>query len=94
MTAVPRGTAVTASKKSSPKIAFADFVWHFTVGKPWDSTTIIAKKTLFGVHAQVSYIYMYIHIYIYIYIAKISTVLWVYVFFVFGKSISPGSEPT
>ena len=27
-----------------------------------DSTTIIDKKTLFGVHAQVSYIYIYIYI--------------------------------
>ena len=55
MTAVPRGTAVTVLKKRPPQIAFAHFVWHFIVGKLWDSITIIAKKTLFGVHAQVSY---------------------------------------
>ena len=35
-------------------LAFAQFVWHFIVGEPWDSITPIAKKTLFGVHAQVS----------------------------------------
>ena len=54
VTAIPRGTAVTAPKKRPPKIAFAHFVWHFIVGKPWDSTTIIAKKPCFGIHAQVS----------------------------------------
>ena len=30
-----------------------------------DSTPIIDKKTLFGVHAQVSYIYIYIYMYVY-----------------------------
>ena len=31
-----------------PKIACAHFVWHFIVGKAWDSTTIIAKKLCLG----------------------------------------------
>ena len=48
MTAVPRGTVVRVPKKRPPKIAFAHFVWHFIVGKPWDSTTIIAKKLCLG----------------------------------------------
>ena len=34
--------------KRTTQIALAHFVWHFIVGKPWDSTTIIAKKICLG----------------------------------------------
>ena len=30
------------------KFAFAHLFWHFIIGKPWDSTTIIAKKPCLG----------------------------------------------
>ena len=91
-------------EKKHTKIAFAHFVWHFVVGKPWDSTTTIAKgvliantcarphsnlhdndsttiidkKTLFGVHAQVSYVYIYIYEYtsIYVYIHVVTIYYW------------------
>ena len=45
MTDVPRGTSVTCARPHSNL--------HDN-----DSTTIIDKKTLFGVHAQVSYMYI------------------------------------
>ena len=45
------------------KIALADFAWHFIVGKPWDSTTRIAKKFVLGPRAGFIYIYIYIKIY-------------------------------
>ena len=63
MKAVPRGTAVTVPKKRPPKIAFEHFVWQFIVGKPQDSTTIIAKKLCLG-STRRFHIYIYIYIYI------------------------------
>ena len=45
--------------KRPTKIALAHFAWHFIVGKPWDSITIIAKKLCFGVHAQVSFLIVF-----------------------------------
>ena len=43
-------------KKRPPKMAFAHFVWHFIDGKPWDSTTIIAKKCCLGSTRRFHYV--------------------------------------
>jgi len=55
VTTVPRGTVVTECSCLELRVYNVDF------------TTLICSKSLFGVHAQVSYIYIYIYI-IYIYI--------------------------
>ena len=66
--------------KRPTQIALALFVWHFIVGKPWDSITIIAKKNLCGVHAQVSYIYIYTYIFKHIYICYLYIYMYIYIY--------------
>ena len=51
--------------KRPTQIALTHFVWHFEVGKPWDSTTIIDKKLCLG-STRRFHIYIYIYVYIYI----------------------------
>ena len=39
-----RAERLSRCLKRPTEIASTHFVWHFIVGKPWDSTTIMRKK--------------------------------------------------